>query len=130
MRPQVLIVDDDEVIVFLHELIIRESGLSAAPLSFRNGRLALNYLNSHHEAAEHYLIFLDLNMPIMNGWELVNAIQASCYQHQVSVVMVTSSINYSDRIKANLYPLIIEYAEKPLTFKICERLKSMLNIGR
>lgn len=57
MSFKILIVDDDQIVLFLHDLSIKQSGFSADPLSFKNGQIAIDYLNSHNNEGEQYLIF-------------------------------------------------------------------------
>lgn len=123
MPPKVLIVDDDRIILFLHQIIIKESGLSNSPSSFENGQEALNYLRNELLPEQNAIIFLDLNMPVMDGWELLDALNEPNYLDRISVVLVTSSIDPKDREKAKKYPMVKEYIEKPMSIEICKRVK-------
>lgn len=126
MNSQVLIVDDDEIVLFLHEMIIKESGLSKTPLSFTNGSIVLHYIQNHHPNVSDFLIFLDINMPVMNGWQVLTALEKSLFPHKIKVVMTSSSIDRADYKKASNSPLVIQYVEKPLTLDICLKLRTML----
>lgn len=125
MDLQVLIVDDDEIVIFLHEVVVVKSGLSPAPLSFKDGKAALDYLQEQYQEGVHYLVLLDINMPIMNGWEFLEALQIEPCSSCVSVVMVTSSINGLDREKARQYKQVVDFVEKPLHLEACERIKHL-----
>lgn len=122
MSLKVLIVDDDDVIVFLHKMEVEENGLSSEPLSFENGKDALDYLTSEIGGDQVFLIFLDINMPVMNGWQLLDSIQSAAFAKKVFVAMVTSSVNYQDHDKANLYPQVIGYFEKPLNAQVVRKV--------
>jgi CheY-like chemotaxis protein len=122
MKMKVLIVDDDEVVLFLHDIMVRESGLSATPLVFNNGSKALAYLNEQTRQDEKYLMLLDINMPVMNGWQLLERLERSDMKDRIVVVMVTSSIDVNDARKARTFPLVIDYLEKPVTIEVCSRL--------
>ena len=130
MSLKVLIVDDDDITLFIHELMIKESGLSKDSFIFKNGRVALDFLDDCSKEEEQFLIFLDVNMPVMDGWNLLDAIQESSCQKQVNVVMVTSSLDQSDRKKARKYPQVIDYVEKPLNMEACLRIKQLPQINR
>lgn len=67
-------------------------------------------------------------MPVMNGWEFLEAIQTSSYRDKVLVVMVTSSINNSDKKNASHYSQVIDYLVKPLSVESCRQLKQLPQI--
>ena len=123
MTLKVLIVDDDEIFVFLHEMNVADSKLSTNTLGFENGLQTYEYLNKNSKSDETYLILLDINMPEMNGWQFLDAIQTAPYSSRVLVAIVTSSIDYEDRVKASSYSQVIEFFEKPLDIEKCEKLK-------
>ena len=122
MPPKVLVVDDDRIILFLHQIIIKDSGLSNNPVSFENGLDALNYLKDELRN-QNAIIFLDLNMPVMNGWELLDALNEPEYLDHISVILVTSSIDPKDREKAKKYPMVKQFVEKPMSIEICKSVK-------
>ena len=128
MSLKVLIVDDDEVVLFIHELIIKKSGLSEIPINFKNGQVAMDFLNDHHIKEKQFLIFLDINMPVMNGWCFLDTIQHCSYREKINVIIVTSSIDQIDRRKAKEYPQVIDYIEKPFSMEACLRIKQLPEI--
>lgn len=122
MSLKVLLVDDDEMIIYLHTMVAQISGLSSAPICFADGKAAIDYLNEHYKAGDSFLILLDINMPVMDGWGFLNAIQTQPYSGTTTVVMVTSSIDSMDREKAYQYKNVIDYIEKPLNPEIFKRI--------
>lgn len=116
-----LVIDDDEIVLFLHDLMIRESGLSSAPLSFSNGADALDYLKQNYKEKDSYLVFLDINMPVMNGWQFLDIVEELKYD--LTVIIVSSSIDSADYDKAKLYKVVKEYAPKPLSIETCVRIR-------
>lgn len=130
MSLNVLLVDDDETVNYLHKIIVEESSLSNELYSAFNGEQALTYLQKRQPGnTEHFLILLDINMPIMNGWEFLDSIQQETFSDRVSVVMVTSSTDNADRKKAEQYKQVIEYVEKPITTSDCEKLKDFNSLS-
>lgn len=129
MSLKVLIADDDEVVIFLQKMMVVHSGLSPEPISFNDGKAAIDYLNEQYKEGDSYLILLDINMPVMNGWEFLDAIQTMPFSNAVSVVMVTSSIDSKDRDKAKQYTQVIDYIEKPLNIETCNRIKRLPQIA-
>jgi CheY-like chemotaxis protein len=123
MNLKVLLVDDDEVVLLMHDLMIIESGLSAKTLAFESSTAALDFLNQQTNTDERYLIFLDIHMPVMNGWQFLDTIQELAIHDRISVIITSSSIDSSDHVMAKEYPVITEYIEKPLTAEIFARIK-------
>lgn len=111
---KVLIIDDDPGVLFLHEIMVSEGKLHPEPSMFNDAKNALNYLLSIDDQAHRILIFLDINMPKMNGWEFLDRLMKRIKHSEIKVVMVTSSLNKSEREKAKGYDLIIDFWEKPM----------------
>ncbi|WP_340152831.1 response regulator [uncultured Marivirga sp.] len=120
---EVLIVDDDEMTVFLHEVHVKDNDFHPAPKSFYNGKDAVDYFNTYFNVAKHYCILLDINMPILDGWEVMDEIEEKGMDKNVSVIILTSSINTADRLKARKYNMVIDYVEKPLSTQHLEKIK-------
>lgn len=128
MDFKVVLVDDDNVILFLHKILLDRSKLPSPVSSFINGKKALDFLCNEKPTGIPYLILLDINMPEMNGWEFLEAIQNKDFKEEVYVVMVTSSINRSDIETSKKYPQVIDYLEKPLSKEICDKLYSQMQM--
>ena len=90
MSLKVLLVDDDKMAVFLQKIIILDSKFSSEIETFTSGPDTLDYLNSHYQSGEQFFIFLDINMPGMNGLELLEEINKQPYADRVFVAMVSS----------------------------------------
>ncbi len=125
MDLKVLVVDDDEIFLLLHDCNVTDSGLAPSTLGFEEATKALEYLDAEHNADDYYLILLDINMPVMNGWQFLDAVEQRPYSDQIFVIIVTSSIDYEDRIKAQGYSHVIDYIEKPLNIETCERIRQI-----
>lgn len=113
-RPLVLIVDDDPGVLFLHEIIVTESKLHPEPKSFFDAEKALHFISEMDQTNQGILIFLDINMPKMNGWEFLDALEKKTSKAEIKVVMVTSSLSKNERIKSKSYERIIDFWEKPI----------------
>lgn len=106
---KILLVDDDPIFLTLAELAIKKEKDQVEIYKAMNGEEAINFLKTQSVD----IIFLDLNMPVMNGWEFLDALpQIENWGKQVYVL--TSSIDPSDQRKADENPLVTSMLEKPL----------------
>lgn len=112
---KILVIDDDDEYNFLTEDIFSEMEFDCE-LSFKlKAEEGLAYLETCKEFPD--LILLDINMPIMNGWDFLEEYQRKKYheKYPTLIIMTSSSVYREDEIKAKSYPNVIEYIEKPLT---------------
>lgn len=129
MNLQTLIIDDDQIVIFLHKKIIQKCELSADSLTFLNGKQCFDYFMRDAKESDNYVLFLDINMPVMDGWEFLDAIQNTPFRDKIFVIMTTSSVDSYDRKKAMDYKQIISFLEKPLTIEKATSIKEFL-IGK
>lgn len=110
---EILIVDDDPIIAKLHKFLVNKIGYND-PKTFRNGKEAISYLDIETKENKSFLILVDLNMPVMNGWEFLSICRSRPYAQQLNVVIVTSSSYREDREKAQEFDMVVDYYTKPL----------------
>jgi CheY-like chemotaxis protein len=122
MSLHILLIDDDETSIFIHKTLVETSALSLEPLCFSNSAATLDYLDEHHRAGDRYVLLLDINMPVIDGWAFLDAIQQKPYADALSIFIVTSSIDRADRKRASEYKQVIEYFEKPLDIDRCVQI--------
>ncbi|NGY36754.1 response regulator [Flavobacterium sp. XN-5] len=115
MSYKVVVVDDDEIILFLHSKIIQAVGLHNSPKTFNSALKALEFFESLSIDDEPILLFLDINMPVMDGWGLLDIIHNEGFDKKIEVIMVTSSVDQEDKDKAAWYSKIIHFVEKPFS---------------
>lgn len=121
---KVLLVDDDEIVILIHTQMVKMSGMDSNPQSFINGKLAFDYIyNSPQE--EKFLVLLDLNMPVWNGWDFLNALKTLKTKNNVFVVIVTSSVDKVDYDRAKAYEQVLDYIEKSLSLDKCKNIMSL-----
>ncbi|MCF4102535.1 response regulator [Gillisia sp. M10.2A] len=119
------IIDDDPIFVFSAKKIMQLSDFCNSFMVFHNGEDALNNLKAVITAKEQLpdIILLDLNMPIMDGWQFLDEfIQIPC-DTEITIYIVSSSIDPADVIRAKTYDRVNNYIVKPITI---ERLKKVL----
>ncbi len=120
---EVIIIDDDEIMIMMQKKLIIYSSFNDKPLSFLNGKLGLDYIEKDNNADKLYFIFLDINMPVMNGWKFLDAISQTSFATNVLVAVLSSSTNQDDKQKALQYTQVISYIEKPINTQKLNELK-------
>jgi CheY-like chemotaxis protein len=120
-----MLIDDDEADNYYHKMIIEEAGITENVLVAENGIDALEMLKKQ-DSAQPNIIFLDINMPKMNGWEFLDAYNKLDVDNKTKIIvaMLTTSENPADKEKAaNAYKeLLCGYYTKPLTPAILEEV--------
>ena len=110
---EVLIVEDDLVTVRLHKYVV-EKYFGTEVKTFLNGEQVYNYLETAGNTDKKILMLLDINMPEMNGWELLKKVENKPYASQLTVAIVSSSPTRQDLCKAEELDLVKAYFQKPL----------------
>lgn len=118
---RVLLVDDDKINNFINERLIRRLGLAEEINTVYNGQEALDYLEQLYHSGEEIpsLILLDINMPVMDGFEFMEAVSDKKYFSDTRSVifMLTTSVNANDIERARKSQVAKGYINKPLTEK-------------
>lgn len=120
---RVLAIDDDDEYNFLTELMFEDSGIDCELTFFTSAEESLHYLENSQGYFPN-LILLDINMPIMNGWDFLDEYTQRGYdqRYHTCIVVLSSSVYEEDKQKAMTYPCVIEYIEKPLSAESIVRL--------
>jgi CheY-like chemotaxis protein len=115
----ILLIDDDEPTNFLSMMLIKNAACAEHIEVAQSGQAALDYLSTCEERGlcTPDLVFLDINMPAMNGWEFLEKYNALGHmpQDRIVLVMLTTSLNPDDKQKADDIPVISGFESKPLT---------------
>lgn len=130
MLNLILFVDDDPITLMLCKKVINKASFSNEITTAKNGEEALNYFDSIKKNQEKEiqkvpeLIFLDLNMPVMGGWEFLECFSSSKYIdfNTTKIVILSSTIDPEDLNKAKKYPFVIDFLPKPITISMLEYL--------
>jgi len=115
----IMLVDDDKNDNFFHEREIKKNNIETIVIVEESGTGALKYLKSmiDKKKIEPALIFLDINMPGMNGWEFLEEYNnlPKEIQSKVMIIMLTTSVRPEDIERAESYEFVLDYITKPLT---------------
>jgi len=112
----IMLIDDDDDDNYFHQIIINGMNITERIEVVLNGEEALIFLKKENQTQPD-IIFLDINMPKMNGWEFMEAYKELRVDQKAKVIvmMLTTSENPEDKKRAALYPEIIGFNSKPLT---------------
>ena len=121
----VLLVDDDISTNFIHRRIVENTKINVAVKEITSAREALDYLTYSgkyaqvEDAPKAGIIFLDINMPGMNGWDFMAEYKKLDEKHKarIVVVMLTTSLNPDDELHAAKVEEIATYLHKPLNMQ-------------
>lgn len=126
-----LLVDDDEATNFLNKMVITKSGITEHIQTVLNGKEAIEYITSQgkYSNQEHFypkpkIIFLDINMPVMDGWEFIEAYKNldGELKDKMIIVMLTTSFNPDDKLRADGIPEITTLRNKPLSYDTIQEI--------
>lgn len=117
---RVLIVDDDPILIMVCTRIMKITGFSEEVVSAKEGREGMDYLYKQLQESPYNLpelILLDINVPVLNGWEFLDEFIELLPQipTTIPVYMLSSTIDQADFDKAETYSVVKGFYSKPLT---------------
>jgi len=110
----ILLIDDDEPTNYLNKLTLEQMGCTRHVRIAQSGQAALDYLRNNSPRPD--LIFLDINMPAMDGWEFMEQYKKLPEEQKADIVliMLTTSLNPDDKLKTLEIREIAGFENKPL----------------
>lgn len=110
------LIDDDHIGNYLTKSLLRLEGFSNSICTFESAEKALNALRQPELQEMPEVIFLDLNMPVMNGWQFLDALApfADQLRNRCHIYVLTSSLALADMERAQTYDLVTGLIHKPI----------------
>jgi CheY-like chemotaxis protein len=118
----IFLVDDDPINNLINKRLLGKTGVTNVIKEFLDGEYALQVLSTI-DPNQQVLIFLDINMPVMNGWDFLDRYMEIFPHRKDTILILSSSIDFQDKQKAIEYKVVYGFLEKPLTL---EKIESLL----
>lgn len=118
-------IDDDYATNFYHKIIVEESGVVDRFEFFQSPVKALDFfqeLNKSNSKSKPDYIFLDINMPVMDGWQFLEKYTEITDNPSSTIIMLSTSMNPKDTEKAEDIDIIHSFINKPLTVDLLQKL--------
>ncbi len=128
-KVEFLMVDDDEMTLFIHEKIMHRCEMKHPFQSFNSAEKCLGYLVADNTPAKLFILLLDINMPGMSGWEMLDRLEPDVKDKEILVIMATSSVDFDDRKRAEKYERVIDFIEKPFSLDTCKNLSNIPQVA-
>ena len=124
----VMLIDDNEIDLFINQKVLELCHFTKKLITFHSGREALEYLLSAPTEDIPDLIFLDLNMPVIDGFRFLFEFSTfpDHIRSKASIVVLTSSDNMRDKEKIEVNHDVIKFLSKPLNDQKLEQIKILL----
>jgi CheY-like chemotaxis protein len=128
VQKLVYLIEDDSISATITEVILKRTLDQVQVQCYTNGQQAFDTLASALQAGcvVPDLILLDLNMPVMDGWEFLDAFASLALPRPISVFVLTSSIHSEELLKFAQYPSVKSYFSKPLDTGNLNRIQRLL----
>ena len=118
-KINLLVIDDDDINIFIIKKIVEKTGYEAKMVAKTNGSVAIDYLQELIASDQilPHLILIDINMPVLNGWEFLDAYEKLAIQNDINMYMLSSSVYENDIEKAKTYKTVKGFISKPLSIE-------------
>ncbi len=117
MESQIVIIDDDPIYRLIVSKMINHIDSSLEIHECKNAIVGLDKLKTFENSKHTVIVLLDLNMPLMNGWDFLKEVEklSPAVLRNIEIYMVSSSTDDSDISKSKAYKFIKGFISKPLS---------------
>ena len=125
---KVMLIDDNEIDIFINQKVLEFNDFAESVINIQAAQEAIDVLQKGNEEDIPNVIFLDLNMPIVDGFKFLFEFSKmnELVRSKVKIIVLTSSDNVRDKEKVAANPDVLAYISKPLTDSKLELISSML----
>lgn len=127
-KINLLVIDDDDINIFIIKKIVEKTGYNIEMSAKGNAQQAVDYLSeliSNNQQLPD-LILIDINMPVMNGWEFIEAYQELDFKKDADLYILSSSVYENDIEKTKSYSSVKGFISKPLSIeRLTELIKAL-----
>ena len=122
----VLLVEDDPITIMVCDRIIKMSDFATNVVSCENGKTAIDHINQLVNEGKQFpeIIFLDINMPVMNGWDFLEEFEM--IKDKISpmprIFILSSTVDPEDYKRAKSFSAVDNFISKPLSKEFLEQI--------
>ena len=116
MNDLTYIIDDDSIFVFVFKKILKKNDDTREIVNIQNGQDAINVLQTIYNNKQKLpdLIFLDLNMPVLDGWQFLDELEKLPFKDDLKIYIISSTIDSNEIEKAKNYSCVKSFISKPI----------------
>jgi CheY-like chemotaxis protein len=124
MNKEIFIIDDDTIFRMIVSRAISKINPDVKIYECENGAIGLTSIKKHLILNQNLIVFLDLNMPVLNGWQFLQDVKHNnLYKNsELIIYIVSSSTDESDLIKAKQYNFVKGFIHKPIYKEVLDAI--------
>lgn len=124
----ICIIDDDPICIFAMKKLLKRNNFPEKYLIYKNGKEAIEAIEYKKKKLKQLpdIILLDINMPIMDGWQFLNVYEELNFGNLIPIHIMSSSIDEKDLDKAKNNALVKSYINKPFDSNSLKVIKELI----